>query len=803
MSYNYFIPISRTDTQSTDSTNATAPNLPGPGRNLGRLLDSVGKRLEFFLSKCATRFGIDPVAVAREIRLLRRTEELTIAERYSQSSCQLSNREVKILKKLCEKLMKLAGSRVISTQLDALEELTSLAIEDSLIRRILAGCERGYLEPKFLEPELLLASAKALASVKEAETHELWSSVLLRPDMNMLDPKLEESIKSSLLDPNTSFIAARHLSNIVLSSKWEVTRAMTGNYILTASKTWWNIEWLNFCKCLSIVMQSAHGHAAVGIQLNILLVWDRENRVNVAKEMIREWRLFSNIFNVLCSVPHIELIAGNDPSDFETSFVGVTNWNLDACAKFVVAFLSTLSGSDSFVEQVMFIQHLDTATHRLLEGTALLDELCIAYCHLRRFHAENSSAIPVLSNSYKYIGPISALAKALEEYMYRSLTLKFDSNLNFSTSSPHRRSLAAFIAVKFGSVNRYCKLAMSCDKGRILKPFLFSHDIAKKVNNSTYIEWPTSEPLPKDAIWGEREHCMIRWVVGGVCRYIVRDPFSHQFSGFGRASEIIFHKYSNQEIRVDILLYHDLDTLLVHVEKDDIFNASGHFPILTGFDESGHALYFAHSSNFDTCVADGSSNAVFKSNYGFTSSSDTFSVPVLRWDPSYFSAHPKICREGAIDPTGPLHWLELWPMETPHFRTIAGKNEFKYLETWLLPLLKKQADAVVRRSTQFKRHKKGKPGAETRNSVDTYLRISSTEALNDFRALPFAENRSLTPFSMNEGEFVNADSYSLQANAIVLKDGESEDDVEYLKEKIRRLEEKNSWLEAELRDARC
>lgn len=205
----------RTDTLSTVSTNATAPNLPGPGRNIGLLLDRVGKHVETIFNKCATRFKMGPVATARKIRQLRRYDELTVQERYSLPPMQLPKSEAKKLRRYCDKLLKFircvptipflvrrihlianlaSRSKVLSTQLDALEEVTKLAIEDSLVRALLAECRLDYLEPKYLEPDLLLLSAKAFASIKEAETHKLWSSMILR-QYSELD---QESIKMSL-----------------------------------------------------------------------------------------------------------------------------------------------------------------------------------------------------------------------------------------------------------------------------------------------------------------------------------------------------------------------------------------------------------------------------------------------------------------------------------------------------------------------------------------------------------------------------------------------------------------------------
>lgn len=44
--------------ESSVSTNATAPNLAGPGRTLGLLCDFLGKTLEMNVSKLAEKCGL-------------------------------------------------------------------------------------------------------------------------------------------------------------------------------------------------------------------------------------------------------------------------------------------------------------------------------------------------------------------------------------------------------------------------------------------------------------------------------------------------------------------------------------------------------------------------------------------------------------------------------------------------------------------------------------------------------------------------------------------------------------------------
>ncbi len=60
-------------TKSLDSidSNATAPNLPGPGRNVGRLFDALGMRIEYALNRRAGQLRYGPDAIAQDIRNLR------------------------------------------------------------------------------------------------------------------------------------------------------------------------------------------------------------------------------------------------------------------------------------------------------------------------------------------------------------------------------------------------------------------------------------------------------------------------------------------------------------------------------------------------------------------------------------------------------------------------------------------------------------------------------------------------------------------------------------------------------------
>ncbi len=98
----------RFDTNFVISTNATPPNLPGPGRTVGLLFDKIGVHVEKFVNIRAHLRGLGPKAVAQEIRHLLRHDETTIVERHAGFVYQFTAKEERALRRLCERLLKYA-----------------------------------------------------------------------------------------------------------------------------------------------------------------------------------------------------------------------------------------------------------------------------------------------------------------------------------------------------------------------------------------------------------------------------------------------------------------------------------------------------------------------------------------------------------------------------------------------------------------------------------------------------------------------------------------------------------------------
>lgn len=95
----------RAPSVSSIDTNATAPNLIGAGRTLGRFLDWLGVGLESGLNRVAGRMKFGPVAVAKKVRRARRHDETSIAIRYATRSNELGRSERQRLLKICVKLL--------------------------------------------------------------------------------------------------------------------------------------------------------------------------------------------------------------------------------------------------------------------------------------------------------------------------------------------------------------------------------------------------------------------------------------------------------------------------------------------------------------------------------------------------------------------------------------------------------------------------------------------------------------------------------------------------------------------------
>ncbi|KLO12981.1 hypothetical protein SCHPADRAFT_387797 [Schizopora paradoxa] len=123
-----------TPTQSSASgTNAIGENLPGPGRNLGRLYDWLGQKFENILGKILFRAGYGPTNISRKIKIIRNPKW----EEMESLAAELRDSDLRKLCRHCRKLVRYSRSGVLETQLRAVDAIIEFAIYDPLLNSIL------------------------------------------------------------------------------------------------------------------------------------------------------------------------------------------------------------------------------------------------------------------------------------------------------------------------------------------------------------------------------------------------------------------------------------------------------------------------------------------------------------------------------------------------------------------------------------------------------------------------------------------------------------------------------------------
>ncbi|KLO08601.1 hypothetical protein SCHPADRAFT_893754 [Schizopora paradoxa] len=247
----------RFDTSSsTTHSTATASDIVGPGRTLGNFIGRIGKGLESLLDKCAIRLHLGPEAVARDIRRIRRHEQISFLVRFFVPYAHLTSTQDKKIRKLCKRLLKYARSHVRATQLKALEEIISLSIEDRLVRNILLNFNIGKLAPNYKESDLFNSISKAIVCVEETETHELWSSYhVLAECMDWRGPALPYSILDPLKKSLRHFcrIANEYCTIIITGAYFE---DLWEHYLEIIAAHPSSIEWCNVNEFIGAFMHS-------------------------------------------------------------------------------------------------------------------------------------------------------------------------------------------------------------------------------------------------------------------------------------------------------------------------------------------------------------------------------------------------------------------------------------------------------------------------------------------------------------------------------------------------------------------
>ncbi|KLO14119.1 hypothetical protein SCHPADRAFT_328591 [Schizopora paradoxa] len=380
------------DSTTTIDSNATAPNLPGPGRTLGLLLDCLGARLESFLNKRAAQFGLGPESVSRDIRRMRRHQETDIFIGYASLSTLDCETNAKKIRRLCRKLLNYARSHVAATQYKALAEITKLAVEDPFVCETLSKCNLRCLVPKYKESCLFLTAFRARMSIENLNVHQLWVGVLRRiADSEQLDAFFNASLTSlstSLRNPISSFLAARYLSR-ALGLSAEQDGKLAHNfydlgllYMDIVHGEPHIIEWSNLNTFLQHTFK-------VGLRFSL-----RQN-AGLPNLLVQKAEYLPDLFRTRFPLPSDDEVyavckrySTTNTVPFQATDISSFTWNIDDYL--LLDYFSNLAGSNDVQDHVLYIRNLEGAVLRKLRNTALVNIPVVAYCHLTNEHRKGT-----------------------------------------------------------------------------------------------------------------------------------------------------------------------------------------------------------------------------------------------------------------------------------------------------------------------------------------------------------------------------------------------------------------------------
>ncbi|KLO07297.1 hypothetical protein SCHPADRAFT_1001765, partial [Schizopora paradoxa] len=599
----------RVDSRESIDTNATAPNLPGAGRTVGNVLAALGKGLEQLMTRRALQVGLGPETVARDIRAVY-NRLIAPMDAHSQLGPQNfliwrpSENDAKALTKLLKKLLKYSNAELLSTQLKALDEITALSVENNFLREILASHQlKKYLSPRYSEPELHWASAKAFLTIQEKEVHSVWSDFY----------HFAEQHKRFLRDANLSFIMARHIQNrlnfFISPGESNPTLDLWLYHLEIAASHPEIVEW-----------ELVDNHFASNPPF---LVWASKSIVPIAYHMPK----FRSKYSV--QTAREQLFSAEDKTyDFQ----------------FLYKFLEELCDSADLATQLEHIRSFPDTTRHFLRTIVFGNELFIAYIHIV-FHG----AKPLLEMPVSLGFPSVIATKG--EFPECAVFLYY---LEHGTSD--EQDLAELLISAVSQINRYCKssiIALVDGEPEVHK------NASKLAWAHERISCPASEPDTK----------------------LRRFQFSE-------------NDYRNKGSmdRRDALHYPSNSTIWLEVFGDrSPFDIKGHYPVLAGYTSGENpkelfaAMVYSQRqllSVYYAYVEDGATAAEYFEEDGNKRESNTFYVLVLRHDPLNveipYDAEPK--NYASVRRTGPAYWTRESSVGGPKSWLELFGSPIKYLE---------------------------------------------------------------------------------------------------------------------------
>ncbi|KAI5120940.1 hypothetical protein M0805_001645 [Coniferiporia weirii] len=203
------------------STNATADNLPGPGRIIGNIYGRLGGCLEVQLGRIAEKMGRGPRATA--IRIQRRRDVITSATARKLLTIEAESER---LEKDCERMLKYATSRIPSTRRQALDRITDFAVSDEHVRDLLNSMDATRIIGRIHKHStvwfdsdglLLNSSRKSLVSLADTEIHGLARKLEKLKFHDKGKDQVVYAVKECLSDSSRSFLLLRYFARIFMN----------------------------------------------------------------------------------------------------------------------------------------------------------------------------------------------------------------------------------------------------------------------------------------------------------------------------------------------------------------------------------------------------------------------------------------------------------------------------------------------------------------------------------------------------------------------------------------------------------
>jgi len=227
-------------------------------------------------------------------------------------------------------------------------------------------------------------------------------------------------------------------------------------------------------------------------------------------------------------------------------------------------------------------------------------------------------------------------------------------NLDPSGLEKMSQALFYFLSARYVGIDRYCKRAIILE--RRLLPSSLVNSVRSLVGRTKETSLPLFDNIPYLRRFRLRDGSFFI-----SSDYLPEPP--HRLMGDSTKNILRDVSVDTMLLGVDMVLWLRID------KSDPPFDATGHYPILAGTNQRGGELYVAAAKvdgiYYLTCVEDGAKFVTYTDEIGDEHVTKIFYVLALRHDPS--DATPPYPRTpaGAMDPTGPLHWLKFWPEEDP------------------------------------------------------------------------------------------------------------------------------------------